>query len=305
MVGRAVSRALDTASGHELVAPSRSELDLLDAPATCAYLARTRPDVVVHTAGRVGGIAENVADPTGFLLQNTLINTHVIGGALESGVPRLLNLGSSCMFPRDFRQPLVEDDLLKGELEPTNEGYALAKIMAERLCRYAAVQHDRCFRTLVPSNLYGPHDHFELGRAHLVAAAVAKVVRAVDEGQSVVEVWGHGTARREFTYVEDLAAWVVDVLPRMEELPLMVNVGEGTDHSVREYYEVVADVVGFTGELAFDTTRPAGMKQKLMDSSVARRHGWEPRTELYDGIRRTVAWYRAQRSATVGAVTRQ
>ena len=290
MVGRAVAQALSDRADVTLLTPTRQELDLLDGVATRAWLGREKPDVVVHAAGRVGGISDNIAAPMGFLRDNTTLGLNVIGGAIDAGVPALLNVGSSCMYPRDWRQPLVEEDLLQGELEPTNEAYALAKLTAERLCRYAAAE-GHVYRTVIPSNLYGPHDHFEAGRAHLVAAAIAKVHRAHVDGAPTVEVWGDGTARREFTYVADVAAWMCHVLERLEDLPVAVNVGCGTDHSVRDYYELVAEAVGYRGTLAFDTTRPVGMRQKLMDSSRAAALGWRPTTSIEDGIRATYAWY--------------
>jgi GDP-L-fucose synthase len=302
MVGSAIARHLAGASAvSELLTPTRGELDLLDANDTRTWLHKHRPDVIIHAAGRVGGIADNLADPVAFLQENAMIGLHVIGGALDAGVPRLLNIGSSCMYPRDWRQPLVEEDLLQGALEPTNEGYALAKLMAERLCRYAAAD-GKTYRTLIPSNLYGPHDHFQADRAHLVAAAIAKVHHAKTSGAPTVEVWGDGTARREFTYVDDIAAWVSGVLPRLEELPVAVNVGSGTDHSVREYYELICDVVGYRGGLTFDRDRPVGMRQKLMDSSRASASGWAPATSLADGLRMTYDWYLSHATpSTTGA----
>lgn len=296
MVGRALARTLGSHLDLTLLTPPRSELNLLDGAATRRWFKQERPDAVIHAAGRVGGIADNIRDPLAYLRDNTAIGINVIGAALDVGMPRLLNIGSSCMYPRDWRQPLVEEDLLQGGLEPTNEGYALAKLMAERLCRYAAAE-GRAYRTIIPSNLYGPHDHFEADRAHLVAAAIAKVHRAKANSAPSVEVWGNGTARREFTYVDDLASWLCDVLPRLEELPVAVNAGCGTDHSVREFYDLICDVVGYDGVLTFDTRRPAGMQQKLMDSSRAAAAGWAPATTLADGVRKTYAWYLAHAAA--------
>jgi GDP-L-fucose synthase len=291
MLGRAVHTALAQRADVDVDAPRRTELDLMDAAAVREYVDRGAFDIVVHAAAKVGGIGANIADPAGFLLDNTAINTSVLGAALGCGVPRLLNIGSSCMYPRDFRQPLRVDDLMQGPLEPTNEGYALAKLMAERFCNYASAEHGVIYRTVIPSNLYGPFDHFEAERAHLVAAAIAKVHRALADGSDSVEVWGDGTARREFTYVHDVSSWIADVIDRLDLLPVTMNVGYGTDLSVREYYETVAEVLGFTGRLAFDTSKPAGMRQKLMDSSVAREHGWAPSTDLRHGIEATYAFF--------------
>lgn len=290
MVGRAIARAL--AHGpNEVLAPPSIELDLTDAVATRSYLRSHNPDLVIHAAGRVGGIADNLGAPFAYLRDNTAMAVNVIGESVGAKIPQLLNLGSSCMYPRDWRQPLIEEDLLAGPLEPTNEGYALAKIMAERMCAYASEEMGFTYRTIVPSNLYGPHDHFELPRAHLVAAALRKVHDARLHKASSVEVWGDGTAKREFTYVDDLAGWIAAMVPRIESLPGRMNVGCGIDHTVRQYYELAAEVVGFDGDLDFDTSRPTGMTQKLMDSTRARSYGWTAQTELREGLAATYRWF--------------
>lgn len=292
MVGRAVADALYARTSHdEVLAPLRADLDLLEADVVSDYLAQHSPDVVIHAAAKVGGIASNVADPFGYLHDNLAITQNVIGGAVQVGIPRLLNFGTSCMYPRDWRQPLVESDLLAGPLEPTNEGYALAKLAAERLCRYASERPGFAYRTVMASNLYGPHDHFEPGRAHMIAAAIAKVHHAKDAGAPDVEVWGDGTVRREFTFVEDVAAWVADIVPRIEGLPPTVNIGCGVDYTVREFYEAVARTIGYDGELTYNLDRPVGMRHKLMDSSLAASYGWKAPTALADGLAQTYEWY--------------
>ncbi len=293
MLATALRRELEAHSDSiELAVVTRKEADLRDARATRGLVDEFAPDVIVHAAARVGGIAANVADPTGFLLDNLLLDTSVISAALASGVQGLLYLGSSCMYPRDYRQPLVESDVLAAPLEPTNEGYALAKISAARLCQYASAQHGVSYRTIIPSNLYGPHDDFSPDKGHLVAAALAKTHRAKVAGAENVDVWGDGTARREFTYVGDLAQWIATAVADLGALPPLLNVGCGYDRSVREYYELARDVVGFEGGLVFDTSKPAGMHQKLMDSTVARGLGWHPTTSLADGMATAYAHYR-------------
>lgn len=268
----------------ELRAVTRAEIDLRDAAAVRALVEEVAPDVIVHAAARVGGIVANIADPTGFLLDNLKLDSSVLSAALALRTPGLVYVGSSCMYPRDYRQPLVESDVLAASLEPTNEGYALAKIAGSRLCRYASEQYGLAYRTIIPSNLYGPNDDFSLDRAHLVAAAIAKTHAAKVSGADVVDVWGDGTARREFTYVRDLSAWLVRSLGNLPALPPLLNVGCGYDRSVREFYELAREVVGFDGGLRFDASRPVGMHQKLMDSSLARGYGWEPTTTLVDGM---------------------
>lgn len=292
-----LATAIATAWAHahpadEIIRLTRDDADLRDAAATRALLERVQPDLLIHAAARVGGIAANIADPTGFLMDNVLLDSSVLHGSLELGVPKLLYVGSSCMYPKDYRQPLVESDMLAAPLEPTNEGYALAKIVSARFCAYASAQHGVDYKVIVPSNLYGPGDDYATGRSHLVAAAIAKTDRARSEGVDHVEVWGDGTARREFTYVGDVAAWVADAAAAMHEWPDMLNVGAGADHSVLEFYQAAARVTGFDGRFELQPDKPTGMQRKLMDSSEAARWGWRPTTSLEDGMQQAYAAYK-------------
>lgn len=275
----------------ELVPVTRRDADLLDLDATRALVRRVDPDVIVHTAARVGGIAANIADPTGFLMDNVRLDSNVLTASLGHGVRRFLYFGSSCMYPRDYRQPLVESDILAAPLEPTNEGYALSKITSARFCQYVSRQFGHAYRVLIPSNLYGPNDDFSLEHGHLVAAAIAKAHHAKTTGAASIDVWGDGTARREFTFVGDLADWVVAHLPGIETWPELMNVGQGDDHSVRDYYRTALETVGYDCELATDPAKPAGMRQKLMDSSLARSFGWDPSTPIVDGMRMSYERY--------------
>ncbi|TFC82995.1 NAD-dependent epimerase/dehydratase family protein [Cryobacterium cheniae] len=269
----------------ELIVVRREDADLTDAVATKAMIRGARPEIVLHAAARVGGIAANIADPAGFLMDNLLIDSSVLKAAFDLGVEKVVYFGSSCMYPRDYRQPLMEADLLAAPLEPTNEGYALSKIVAAKYCEYVADQFGRSFRVVIPSNLYGPDDDYSLGHGHLVAAAIAKAHAAKLAGSTQIGVWGDGTALREFTYVGDLASWVVANLDRIDSWPTMMNLGFGRDHSVLDYYQAAMEVVGWKCELVLDTSKPAGMHQKLMSSDVAKQHGWAPQTELLDGMR--------------------
>lgn len=283
--------------GDEMVGISRADADLRDRAATFSVLSKIAPDIIIHCAAKVGGIAANVAHPTEFLLDNLLLDTSVIGSAIELGVQRLLYIGSSCMYPRDYRQPLVEGDILAAPLEPTNEGYAIAKIAGAKLCEYASGELGLTYRTIIPSNLYGPKDDYSTGRSHLIAAAVSKVHAAKQAGASSVEIWGDGTARREFTYVGDLAEWLVGAIEEMGAWPPVLNVGCGYDRTVTEFYELAREVVGFEGGFVYDTSKPTGMRQKLMDSAVAKGFGWNPSTELRDGIARAYEVFLADASA--------
>ncbi len=292
MLARSIADAW-RASGREgqLVPVTRRDADLRDLEQVRALVDRVDPDVVIHTAARVGGIAANIADPAGFLMDNLRLDSSVLTASLEHGVERFLYFGSSCMYPKDYRQPLVESDVLAAPLEPTNEGYALSKISAARFCEYVSAQHGHAWRVLIPSNLYGPHDDYSLGHGHLVAAAIAKAHHARETGAPTIDVWGDGTARREFTYVGDLAGWVVENLDDMASWPALMNVGKGEDHSVLDYYRAALETVGYECELVPDPSKPAGMQQKLMDSSLARGLGWDPATPLTEGMRASYARY--------------
>jgi GDP-L-fucose synthase len=281
----------------EVIGISRAEVDLRDRAATFELLSSIRPDAIIHCAAKVGGIAANVAKPTEFLLDNLLLDSAVIGGAIDLGISKLLYIGSSCMYPRDYRQPLVETDILAAPLEPTNEGYAIAKIAGSKLCEYASRELGLTYRTIIPSNLYGPKDDYTTGRSHLIAAAVSKVHDAKLSGSPTVEIWGDGTARREFTYVGDLAIWLVGQIDNIASWPSVLNVGCGYDRTVTEFYELARDIVGYDGEFVYDTSKPTGMHQKLMSSAVASGFGWDPRTDLRDGIGRAYEVFLADTSA--------
>lgn len=281
----------------ELVGLRREDVDLRDRAATAEFIARVAPDVIIHAAARVGGIQAKLAEPVPYLLDNLLLDTSVISAAIDSGVTELLYVGSAAFYPEHFRQPFVEDDLLAAPLEKANEGYAIAKLASAKLCEYASRQYGYHYRVVVPSNLYGPNDDYSLSHGHLIAATIAKIHAAHVEGAPVVEVWGDGTARREFTFSDDLAGWLVGQADNLAAWPDLVNVGAGIDHSITEYYETARDVVGYTGEFHYDTSKPAGMHQRLLDSSRARALGWEPTTQLREGMSQTYEKYTAQLSA--------
>ena len=281
----------------ELVQVTRGDVDLRDRAATAELIAAAAPDVIIHAAAKVGGIQAKLAEPVPYLLDNLLLDASVISSAIDQRIPDLLYVGSAAFYPEHFRQPFVEDDLLAAPLEKANEGYAIAKLAGAKLCEYASRQLGLHYRVVVPSNLYGPNDDYSLSHGHLIAATIAKIHAAHVSGDAVVEVWGDGTARREFTFSDDLAAWLVSQADNLAAWPDLVNVGAGTDHSITEYYETARDVVGYTGEFHYDTTKPAGMHQRLLDSSRARALGWQPTTPLADGMAQTYEKYTAQLSA--------
>ena len=280
------------AAEWDILAPSRQELDLTDAGAAVAYIARHTPDIVIHAAGRVGGIQANMADPVAFLDANMMIGRNVIMGARAAGVPRLVNLASTCIYPRAAPNPLAEDMVLTGPLEPTNEGYALAKIMALRLCQYIRAETpEMLYKTLIPCNLYGRYDTFDAAASHMVPAVIAKIHAAKVAGDKTVGIWGDGTARREFMYAGDLAGAVLCAAADINALPDLMNIGVGTDHSVNDYYAAAAAVIGYDGRFVHDLTKPTGMKQKLCDISRQMAWGWAPQTDLQTGIMATYQFH--------------
>ncbi len=277
---------------HELCAPSSLELNLLDQVETHDYVADLAPDLVIHAAGRVGGIQANIREPVRFLLDNLNMGQNIVTASAAAGVGRLLNLGSSCMYPRGFDDPLTEDQIMTGKREPTNEGYALAKIITARLCEYLTRQDEATdYKTLIPCNLYGRFDNFDPERSHLVPAVIQKLHQAKVRGETEVEIWGDGTARREFMYAGDLADAVCHVAEHYDEAPSVMNIGVGDDHSVDDYYRAVAEVAGYTGGFRYDASRPIGMTRKLVDISRQRALGWAPSTTLRQGIEGAYAFF--------------
>lgn len=291
MVGQNI-QAHQSARRYEIIAPSSTDLNLTSEPAVIQFIKDVKPDIIIHAAGRVGGIQANIANPVGFLDDNMMMGRNIVMGAWKSGVSSLLNLASTCMYPRNAPNPLQEDTILTGELEPTNEGYALAKIMTTRLCQYIQRQDSAAtYKTLIPCNLYGEHDKFDPKHSHLIAAIIHKIHEAKETGRDSVEIWGDGSVRREFLYASDLADAVFKAIANMDDLPDLMNVGLGYDHSILEYYEKVADVVGWNGYFNFDLTKPVGMKQKLCDVTSLEDWGWKAPTSLHDGLEKTYQFY--------------
>lgn len=291
MVGRNVQDHA-AAANWQIVAPSSRELDLMNSAAVAEFIKSEQPDLIVHSAGKVGGIRANMAEPVAFLDRNITIGRNLIMGAYEAGVKRLINLGSTCIYPRAAANPLSEDLLLTGELEPTNEGYAIAKIFALRLCEYIR-REDPTFqyKTLIPCNLFGPYDKFDPQVSHLLPAIIQKVHDAKLAGDPTVEIWGDGMARREFMYSADLADAVFRATDDIENIPDLMNVGVGDDHSINDYYETVARVIGWQGSFTHDLSKPTGMARKLSDTSRQTAWGWQPQTSLEDGITKTYQYY--------------
>jgi GDP-L-fucose synthase len=293
MVGRNVKEA-PGATAHEVFAPTRRELDLSDRTQVLEYMKDKKPDMVIHTAGRVGGITANMNAQVEFLIENFDLGRNVIGSAMQVGVPRLLNLASSCMYPRAAENPLREFQILTGEFEPTNEGYAIAKTAALRLCSY--INRERkglSYKTFIPCNLFGPYDKFAVEVAHMIPAVIARLHHAAARGDEEAQIWGDGTARREFLYVGDLADGIWRAVETFETVPDVMNIGAGYDYSINEFYVAIAETVGFKGRFVHDLSKPAGMHKKLMDVSRMKAWGFEPARSLAEGLALTHAFYRS------------
>jgi GDP-L-fucose synthase len=290
LVGSAIVRNLAQKPGVELFTRTRQELDLRERGAVEEFLKAAKPEVVVVAAAKVGGIQANYQSPVEFLLENLEIQNSVIAASFLAGVKKLLFLGSSCIYPRLAPQPIAEDALLTGPLEATNEPYALAKITGIKLCQAYARQYGANFVSLMPTNIYGPEDNFDLQNSHVLAALLRKAHEAKVSGNASIVVWGTGNPRREFLHTDDLADAVAFLIEHYDS-PEIVNVGCGRDVTIRELAELVCDVVGFTGTLEFDSTKPDGTPQKLLDVSKLSKLGWQAKIPLRKGIESTYEWF--------------
>ena len=285
MVGSAVCRALNGKA--DIVTRTRTELDLTDRAAVREFFHDERPARVVDAAARVGGIAANSSHPVEFFLQNVAIQNNLIEAAADFGVEKFLFLGSSCIYPKLAPQPIHEDSLLTGALEPTNEAYALAKISGIRLCQYYARQYGKRFISAMPTNLYGPGDNYDLESSHVLPALIRKFHEAKIADAPEVVVWGSGKPRREFLHADDLAAACVFLLERHDNPEEIINIGCGEDVTIAELAEIISEAVGYRGQIRFDASRPDGTPRKLLDISRIRALGWSPRIPLREGIAAT------------------
>ena len=291
MVGKNIL-AVASQHQHVFLSPSSAELNLLDAESVRQYFHAHKPDMVIHAAGVVGGIQANMAEPVKFLVDNMQMGLNILTAAKDAEVRQFLNLSSSCMYPRDAINPLSEELILKGELEPTNEGYALAKVASTRLCEYISKEDATLiYKTIIPCNLYGKFDKFDPNHSHMIPAVIRKLDEAAKAGLAEIDIWGDGEARREFMYAEDLADFIFYAIERFEAMPQNLNVGLGTDYTINEYYQAIADVVGFTGSFKHDLSKPVGMRQKLIDDTKLTAFGWNYKTSLTAGIKKTYQFY--------------
>jgi GDP-L-fucose synthase len=301
LVGSAITRRLRGA-GVDVITRGREELDLLDTVAVSRFFDEVRPGAVVLAAAKVGGIMANATQPVEFLENNLHIQLNVISSAWRAGTEKLLFLGSSCIYPKFAAQPITEDALLTGPLEPTNEAYAIAKIAGITQIQSYRREYGAHYVSAMPTNVYGPGDNFDLETSHVLPALIHRFHLATERGDSEVTLWGSGTPRREFIHVDDLADACATILEKYDD-PAPINVGTGTDVTIRELAELVADVVGFTGTINFDPAKPDGTPRKLLDVSKLEGLGWKPSISLRDGIESTFAWWKSSGQVARGRVT--
>jgi GDP-L-fucose synthase len=290
LVGSALVRALERGGYENVVRRSRTEMDLEDQASVFDFFQRERPEYVFLAAARVGGILANATYPADFIRSNLAIQLNVVEAAYRTGVRKLMFLGSSCIYPKFAPQPMREEHLLTGELEPTNEPYAIAKIAGIKLCQSYNRQFGTNFVSVMPTNLYGPGDNFDLQSSHVLPALLRKFHEGRRAGAPSVEVWGSGAARREFLHVDDMAEACLFLMERYDSSEI-VNIGCGEDVSIGELATLVSDTVGFEGEIVYDRSKPDGTPRKLLDVSRIRALGWTPRVALADGVRETYEWY--------------
>ena len=286
MVGSAIVRHLSQLGCSNLITRGRAELDLTSQQAVDSFFFEEKPDIVILAAAKVGGIHANNTYPANFIYDNLSIELNTINSAYRNGAKQLLFLGSSCIYPKMAPQPLKEDCLLTGSLEPTNEAYAIAKIAGLKLCEYYRKQYGVCFHSMMPTNLYGRGDNYHPEHSHLLPALLRRFHEAKLENRDSVTIWGTGTPRRELMNVDDLASAAIHVL-KLDNPPDLVNAGTGIDHSIREIAEIVKEVVGFEGTIGTDPSKPDGTPRKLMDTSLLESQGWSPSVSLEEGIKDT------------------
>ena len=275
-----------------LIAPTRDELDLTNAFKVSEWVKNNKPDIIVHAAGLVGGIKTNIRHPVRFLEENVTIGRNVIMAAADCQVKKLINLGSSCMYPASIKGRFKENDLMKGLLEPTNEGYALAKLFSTKLCEYIQKENPSMqYKTLIPCNIYGRYDKFDPNVSHLIAAIIQKIHTAKSNDSDTVDIWGDGKARREFLYAGDLADAILLAAMNICSVPNLMNIGFGIDYSINHYYETVAEVIGWNGHFKHDLSMPVGMQRKLTSTSLQKKWGWSAPTSLVNGVRQTYKYF--------------
>jgi len=288
MVGSAICRKFKKAGNSQLLTKDRSELDLTNQTKTVEWLKAQKPDVVIIAAAKVGGIQANIDEPFSFLSENVQMAANTIIGSFLAGVPKLIFLGSSCMYPRGCSQPMKESDLMTGPCEPTNEGYAIAKLTGWKLCETIRQQHHLEYSCIVPCNLYGPNDNYHSSHSHVIPGLIRRFHEAKMTGSDQVSIWGTGKPTREFLHVDDLAD-AIYFLSQLPELPSVINAGTGIDQSISELVELIKKITKFSGDVQYDHTKPDGMPRKCMDISTILKLGWTPKITLEEGLKEVIS----------------
>ena len=287
MVGRNILEH-HYANSYTLLTPNSSELDLLDLKAVNVFLKIHKPDLVVHAAGIVGGIEANISNPVKFLSGNLLMGLNILNASMNFGIEKFINIASSCMYPVNAKNPLSEEQILDGKLEPTNEGYAIAKIAVAKLCDYISRENSSLdYKTVIPCNMYGKYDNFNPKSSHMIASVIRKIHEAKSQKKLSVNIWGDGKARREFMYAGDFADFIFYAIKNFGEMPNILNVGIGHDNSVEDYYISISKALNYEGNFNYEISKPVGMHQKLLDSSRLVKFGWSHKTNLDNGIQST------------------
>lgn len=278
-------------NNYHFICPSKKELDLTNKELVNDFIKLSNPDLIIHAAGKVGGIKTNRQNPITFLVDNLQMGLNVIMSAFENDIGKFINLGSSCMYPKNAINPLNEDYLLSGKLEPTNEGYALSKLVTNKLCEYINdKKNEKNYKTIIPCNLFGKYDNFDLETSHLIPAIIRKVDIAIESGSNI-EIWGDGNSRREFMYAEDMANAIYFVIENYDRIDSTMNIGLGYDFTINEYYDKIFKIMNYDGEFFHNHNMPSGMKQKLVSIDKQEKLGWSPTFNLEDGLMKTIEYY--------------
>ena len=290
MVGKNI---IDRAPNNFEIIKSESKLiDLSNFHSIDNFLSFEKPDLIIHCAGLVGGIQSNISNPAKYLIKNLEIGKNIVLAAKKNNIKNMINLSSSCIYPRNINYPLTENLILTGELEPTNEGYALAKIIIQKLIEYLRIEDDTLnYKTYIPCNLFGKWDKFGESNSHMLPAVIKKIHKAFFQKTKEIEIWGDGKARREFMFASDFADFIWFSINNFEKIPPLINVGLGNDYSIKEYYDLVSKVIGFKGKYNYNLNKPVGMSRKLVDCSKINQLGWKPKNSLNDGIKKTYEYY--------------
>ena len=276
----------ELAHNYEILFPTSKELNLLNYQKIFDYLKINKPEIIVHAAGIVGGIEANIKYPVKFLVENFQMGINILMASKKQNIKQFINLGSSCMYPKDSKNPISEDLILNGPLEPTNEGYALSKIACAKLCEYISSQDNSfLYKTVIPCNLYGKYDNYNSESSHMIPGVIRRIFEAKNKGNKTVEIWGDGSVRREFMYAGDFANFIFYAIENFIKMPQNINVGIGKDYSIIEYYNIISDVIGFRGTFKYNFSKPTGMKQKLVDNKKLKEFGWTNQTSLEEGIK--------------------